>query len=47
MRITQVTSSTRIAMVCAMFMYVDYSPAAAVARFPRNPAIDFADPAIF
>jgi hypothetical protein len=28
-RITQVTSSTRIAMVCAMGMYVDYTPAAA------------------
>jgi hypothetical protein len=26
-RITQVTSSTRIAMVCAMGMYVDYTPA--------------------
>jgi hypothetical protein len=28
MRITQVTSSTRIAMVCFMGMYVDYTPAA-------------------
>lgn len=26
-RITQVTSSTRVAMVCAMGMYVDYTPA--------------------
>ncbi len=26
MRITQVTASTRIAVVCGMFMYVDYSP---------------------
>lgn len=31
MRITQVTASTRIADVCAMFVYVDYSPAAAPA----------------
>lgn len=29
MRITQVTSSTRIAMVCFMGIYVDYTPAAA------------------
>jgi hypothetical protein len=31
LRITQVTSSTRIAMVCFMGMYVDYTPAAVVA----------------
>jgi hypothetical protein len=31
MRITQVTASTRIAMVCFMGMYVDYTPAAVVA----------------
>jgi hypothetical protein len=31
MRITQVTSSTRIAMVSGMFMYVDYTPAAVAA----------------
>ncbi len=31
MRITQVTSSTRIAVVCFMVMYVDYTPAAAAA----------------
>lgn len=29
MRVTQVTSSTRIAMVCSVGMYVDYTPAAA------------------
>lgn len=29
MRVTQVTSSTRIAMVCFMGIYVDYTPAAA------------------
>ncbi len=45
MRITQVTSSTRIADVCAMFIYADYTPFVASGRFPRNPAIDFADPA--
>jgi hypothetical protein len=44
MRITQVTSSTRIAICCSMGIYVDYTPASTV-RFPRNPAIDFADPA--
>lgn len=38
MRITQVTSSTRIAMVCAMFIYVDYTPAASYV--PRSPGID-------
>lgn len=31
MRITQVTASTRIAMVCFMGIYVDYTPAAVVA----------------
>jgi hypothetical protein len=45
MRITQVTSSTRIAMVCFMGMYVDYTPAAA-AFVPRNPAINHANPAV-
>jgi hypothetical protein len=34
MRITQVTSSTRIAMVCFMGMYVDYTPAVAAAQIP-------------
>jgi hypothetical protein len=34
MRVTQVTSSTRIAMVCFMGMYVDYTPAAVVAANP-------------
>lgn len=34
MRITQVTSSTRIAMVCAMGMYVAYTPGVAVTRVP-------------
>lgn len=34
MRITQVTSSTRIAMVCFMGMYVDYTPFAAAFAFP-------------
>ena len=29
MRVQQVTASTRIAMVCSMLMYVDYTPAAA------------------
>lgn len=29
MRITQVTASTRIAVVCGMFIYVDYSPPSA------------------
>lgn len=37
-RITQVTSSTRIAMVCFMGMYVDYTPS--VARVPRSPGVD-------
>ncbi len=38
MRITQVTSSTRIAMVCFMGIYVDYTPAVAGATVPwRNP----------
>lgn len=31
MRITQVTASTRIAVVCGMFIYVDYTPAAVAA----------------
>jgi len=35
-RITQVTSSTRIAMVCFMGMYVDYTPAA-VTAVPWHP----------
>lgn len=35
MRVTQVTSSTRIAMVCGMFIYVDYTPAAAAATTSR------------
>lgn len=30
MRITQVTASTLVAMVCAMFIYVDYTPAAVI-----------------
>jgi hypothetical protein len=34
MRITQVTSSTRIAMVCFMGMYVDYTPAPAAGQVP-------------
>jgi hypothetical protein len=34
MRITQVTASTRIAVVCAMFIYVDYTPAVAAAVIP-------------
>lgn len=42
-RVTQVTSNNRIAMVCGMFMYVEYTPG----RISRNPAIDFADPAFF
>jgi hypothetical protein len=46
MRITQVTSSTRIAMVCGMFMYVDYTPVS-TSRSPRNPAVNFNDPAFF
>jgi hypothetical protein len=36
MRITQVTSSTRIATVCFMGMYVDYTPAAVVAAVPHS-----------
>lgn len=38
-RITQVTSSTRIAMVCFCGMYVDYTPVA-TARVPRSPGVD-------
>lgn len=34
MRVTQVTASTRIAMVCFMAMYVDYTPGAAAAVIP-------------
>lgn len=34
MRITQVTASTRIAVVCGMFVYVDYTPTAATAVIP-------------
>jgi hypothetical protein len=36
MRVQQVTASTRIAMVCGMFIYVDYTPAAPAAmKKPR------------
>jgi hypothetical protein len=34
LRITQVTSSTRIAMVCFMGLYVDYTPAPAAGQVP-------------
>jgi hypothetical protein len=34
MRVTNSTASTRIADVCAMFMYVDYTPAVAAAGIP-------------
>jgi hypothetical protein len=38
MRVTQVTSSTRIAIATEMFMYVDYTPAvAAAASYPNQP----------
>lgn len=40
MRITQVTASTRIAMVCFMGMYVDYSPAVVAAA--RAPTVNMA-----
>lgn len=36
MRITQVTSSTRIAMCCFMGMYVDYTPGSAVFFGPKT-----------
>ncbi|HET9613852.1 MAG TPA: hypothetical protein VFP22_03480 [Candidatus Limnocylindrales bacterium] len=36
MRVTQVTSSTRIAMVCFMGMYVDYTPLVAAFIPPSN-----------
>jgi hypothetical protein len=45
MRINQVTSSTRIAMVCFMGVYVDYTPAAAAdprtkpSRYVKNDAV--------
>ncbi len=37
MRVTQTTASTRIAVVCGMFIYVDYTPvvAAVAARIPN------------
>lgn len=38
MRITQVTSSTRIAIVCFMGMYVDYTPATAATSLIWQPA---------
>lgn len=40
------SSASRTQQCCMMGMYVDYTPAVATGRFPRNPAIDFADPAI-
>lgn len=39
MRITQVTASTRIAMVCFMGVYVDYTPAAALTPPPPRPLV--------
>lgn len=38
-RITQVTSSTRIADVCAMGMYVDYTPAVVAVTTPPKPNV--------
>ncbi len=40
MRITQVTASTRIAVVCAMFIYVDLTPPSSLIQQPCN----FQDP---
>lgn len=37
-RITQVTSSTRVAMVCFLGMHVDYTPSSS--RVPRSPGVD-------
>lgn len=36
MRVTQVTSSTRIAMVCFMGIYVDYTPGTAGTNLPKQ-----------
>jgi hypothetical protein len=37
MQITQVTASTRVAIVCFVGMYVDYTPAAALP--PERPQV--------
>lgn len=39
-RVTQVTSSTRIAMVDFLGMYVDYTPAVVTTFVPRSPGVD-------
>lgn len=43
LRITQVTGSTRIAMLCFMAMYVAWTPGA---RTPRNPGVNFQNPGV-